>query len=263
MRGCRLDRRRRLCSDLSMSRRFFAVAACALLALVACRSASATRPAPIVVASDLDNAPFAYVDGAGQPAGRDVEMMRELARRLERELVWKRMPFDELLPAAERGEVDVVCATLGITPERRERVAFTRPYYRTWIALVERADRPLADPIPVGARLSGGVGTTAERAIRMLVPQAEFVPIGKDDPTALEQLEAGKLDAIAMDLPAAVARIAAFGGRLQRRAKVLCAEDYALALPKDRTALREQLDHALALMEAERWHNKPGRDALY
>lgn len=177
-------------------------------------------------------------------------MMRELARRLERELVWKRMPFDELLPAAERGEVDVVCATLGITPERAERVAFSRPYYRTWIALVERSDQPLPDPIPAGARLSGGVGTTAERAIRLHVPQAAFVAIGKDDPTALEQLEAGKLDGIAMDLPAASARVAASDGRLRLHAQTLCPEEYALALPKDRAELRAQLDHALALLEA-------------
>lgn len=229
-----------------------AVAAGALLALVACRSAPVTQHAPIVVASDLDNAPFAFVDASGRPAGRDVDMMRELAQRLERQLVWKRMPFDALLPAAERGEVDVVCATLGITPERAERVAFTRPYYRTWIALVERSDRALPDPIPAGARLSGGVGTTAERAIRMHVPQAAFVAIGKSDPTALEQLEAGALDGIAMDLPAAHARVAASGGRLRLRARPLCAEEYALALPKDRAALRAQLDHALALREAAR-----------
>jgi ABC-type amino acid transport substrate-binding protein len=229
----------------------FACALLALLGCLGCRSASPADAPALRVASDLDNRPFAYVDADGAPAGRDVEMMVELARRLGRELEWVRMPFDELLPAVERGEVDVVCATIGITPERAERVAFTRPYFHTAIVLLQRNDATLDQAIAPGARLYGGVGTTAERAIRLHAPQAELVSAGKGDRTSIERLEVGELFAIAMDEPAARARAQSSGGSLALRDRPLCGESYALVLQQQRDALRASLDRSLARMEAE------------
>jgi polar amino acid transport system substrate-binding protein len=216
-----------------------------------CRSSSSRDELALRVASDLDNRPFAYVDAAGAPAGRDVEMMAELARRLGRELEWVRMPFDELLPAVERGEVDVVCATIGITPERAKRVAFTQPYFHTAIVLLQRNDTTLDLALAPGAKLYGGAGTTAERAIRLHAPEAELVSAAKDDRTSLERLEAGELFAIAMDEPAARARANSSGARLAIRDRPLCAESYALVLPQQRDALRAKLDRALGRMQAE------------
>ena len=145
--------------------------------LVCLCAACASGPygaAPLRVGSDLDNAPFAFVDGSGSARGRDVEMMQELAARLGRELVWVRMPFADLLPAVEEGAVDAVCATMGITPERAERVAFTRPYYHTAIAVVVRAgdDEPTSLADLDGMRVSGAAGTTSERAVRLHLPNA-------------------------------------------------------------------------------------------
>jgi len=204
----------------------------ALLVGLGCRGLSSTDEPALRVASDLDNRPFAYVDAAGTPAGRDVEMMAELARRIGRELEWVRMPFDELLPAVERGEVDVVCATIGITPERAERVSFTQPYFNTAIVLLQRNDATLDQALAPGAKLYGGAGTTAERAIRLHAPQAELVSAAKDDRTSIERLEAGELFAIAMDEPAARARAEASGGRLALRDRPLCGESYALVLAR-------------------------------
>jgi polar amino acid transport system substrate-binding protein len=252
-----LDRGARLCFDLQMHsyRRLLACSALWLAfvcTIAGCRSTLAPTE-PLVVASDLDNQPFAYVDEHGAPAGRDVEMMHELARRIGRELEWKRMPFDELLPAVERGDVDVVCATLGITPERAVRVAFSRPYFQTRIVLLQRADHPLPLEIPTAAKLSGGAGTTAERAIRLHAPQAELVHAEKQDRTALERLEAGELDGIALDEPAARARAAASHGRLSVRERPLCGESYALVLPLAGSVLCAELDAALARLESSGW----------
>ena len=70
-----------------MSRRSNAVLLGSLL--VALLAACSSTP-PIVVGSDLDNAPFAYMDKEGKAAGRDVDMMVAIAHMLDRELVWKR-----------------------------------------------------------------------------------------------------------------------------------------------------------------------------
>ena len=79
----------------------FAFLLVALLPLAACVASRGRGLEPVVVASDLDNAPFAFVGRDGRPAGRDVEMMERLAAHAGLALEWRRMPFEELLPAAE------------------------------------------------------------------------------------------------------------------------------------------------------------------
>ena len=231
----------------------FAVLALALLPACAVSSrpaAAATSGATLVVASDLENPPFAYLDENGEPAGRDVEMMRWIAAMLDRRLEWRRMPFDELLGACEAGEVDAVCATLGITDERLRRVDFSQPYYETVIAVVARRGdgepRALADL--VGRRVSGSVGTTSEKAVRERLRFSHGIfETGKSPDTALA---GGDVDAAVMDGPAARQLVEASSGALVVVDGNLGPERYALALPKG-SELLVAVDRALRVL-AER-----------
>lgn len=228
-----------------------AVAGLAVAALAACASAP-SGCVPLLVASDLDNRPFAWLQPDGAPAGRDVEMMEDLARRLGRPLVWMRMPFDQLLPAAREGRVDVVCATLGVTPEREETVDFSVPYFRTQLAVVV-ADGPTAPTSLAnlsGRRVGAGLGTTSERALRQALPQALPVLENKAGLPALERLLSGAVDALVMDGPAADTLVAAAPGRLHRLQETLGPEHYALVLPPG-SALRVSLDRALLAHERD------------
>ncbi len=211
-----------------------------------------SRTAALVVASDLENPPFALVGDDGEPRGRDVEMMVALGRLLDRPLRWERMPFDRLLDSVERGHVDVVCATLGVTPERAERVAFTRPYFDTEIVAVVRvgSGEPRSLDELGGRRVTAGLGTTSERAVRRRIPGAHLELGAKSELTTLERLVLGEIDAAVMDGPNADALVAQGGGSLTRIAEALDHERYALALPRGETVLRDQLDEALAELQA-------------
>lgn len=225
-----------------------------MLLVGACaRSTPSMRPDALTVASDLDNLPFAGVDASGRAVGRDVEMMRRLAAEIGRELEWKRIAFDELLPTLERGEVDAVCATLGVTPEREQRFAFTRPYYATSIALVSRAGAFEARSIEAlaGKRVAASAGTTSERAVRLHAADAVLVVESKQGSTVAERLASGDLDAAAMDAPAARALVDRSGGALELWPVALEPERYAIALRKDDRRLVDELDAALAKLEAE------------
>lgn len=224
------------------------------LLLAGCASAHpAPVPATLVVGSDLDNPPFAGVAADGTPTGRDVAMMELLAERLGCRLVWWRLPFDALLDAVESGEVDVVCATIGITPERAEHVAFSAPYFATAIAAVVRAGpgEPRTLTELHGRRVAAARGTTSERAVRLALPAAVLVHESEADPPPGDRLLAGEIDAAVMDRPAADALVAAAGGRLHRLAEPLAAERYALVVAKGRGDLVEHLDRALAALVAD------------
>ncbi|MCB9899396.1 MAG: amino acid ABC transporter substrate-binding protein [Planctomycetes bacterium] len=215
------------------------------------RATDESPRAPIVVASDLDNMPFAGVDEAGRPMGREVDMMAALSAAVDRPIEWKRIPFDTLLPSVKAGFVDVACATIGVTPERGEDVSFTRPYFETVIKVVVRAGagEPRSWDDMVGRRLAAAQGTTSERAVRLKLPSSELVLENKSGLGDAERLLSGDVDGIAMDGPAADAFVAASQGALTTLDLPLSAERYALAVSKSDPALLAALDSAIAEMQ--------------
>ena len=231
--------------------------------LVAALSACSSTP-PIVVGSDLDNAPFAYMDKNGKAAGRDVDMMIAIAHMLDRELVWKRIAFDDLLPAAQSGRVDVVCATLGVTPERGQQVDFSRPYFRTELVVLvrEAPDQPESLRDLVAKKVAASPGTTSQRAIARLLPESVGVLAPDAQRTDVQRLLESEVDAVVMDGPAAEAAMASNPGKLRRIPGLFTPEDYALALPKNRSALRSQIDDCLRTLQLsgnlDSWNGKYG-----
>jgi polar amino acid transport system substrate-binding protein len=224
------------------------------LALASC----ATTPAgaghgPWIVASNLDNPPFAWVDNTGEPRGRDVVMAQIMAESLGRELVWRRMPFTQVLDALERGEVDSVIATLGYTPERAQRVRMSRPYYVTSLRALVRIGpgepQELADL--VGKTLSVGEGTTSERAARRYsgsVVLSDPSPISR---LAFERLHKREVDAGIMDGPIAHEFAAEYADFLRVLPMPIATEAYVVGVRPDAPELLHAINAILARMQAE------------
>jgi polar amino acid transport system substrate-binding protein len=65
----------------------------------------------------------------GTIAGMEVDIARALAAGLEVKLTLKPMNFNDLLPALEAGQVDLVLSGMTMTLGRNARVAFAGPYF--------------------------------------------------------------------------------------------------------------------------------------
>lgn len=89
----------------------------------------------LVVGTSLDNMPFEFMRD-GNPAGFDVDLAKLVAKRLNRKLVIRDLPFDGLLAALQSRQVDVAIAALTPTPERRKAVDFTISYHATDWAII-------------------------------------------------------------------------------------------------------------------------------
>ena len=73
--------------------------------------------------------PLNMADKNGEIIGLEVDLMKALAQSMGLTARFVVKPFADLIPAIERGEVDVVISGMTITPERNARVAFVGPYF--------------------------------------------------------------------------------------------------------------------------------------
>ncbi|MFN0060480.1 MAG: ABC transporter substrate-binding protein [Planctomycetota bacterium] len=207
---------------------------------------------PLVVVSDLANPPFATLEASGAPRGFEVDLLQALADGLERPLEIRRQKFEELLDTVASGQADIACATLGVTPERAERVRFSRPYYQTGIAIVVRVNDPAAGGeigALAGRRVAASRGTTSERAVRLALPHVQGVYERKAETPYADMLRRGEVDAVVMDGPDAVRLATAEPAIFKIMTARLVEENYALALPLDRGELATQIDRLLAELE--------------
>ena len=78
--------------------------------------------------------PFSFVDGSRNIVGFDIELARNIARKLGMNLEVVNMDFGAMIPALTAGKVDMIGACITITEERAKKVLFSEPYYNGGIA---------------------------------------------------------------------------------------------------------------------------------
>ncbi|NBC13623.1 MAG: transporter substrate-binding domain-containing protein [Gammaproteobacteria bacterium] len=142
--------------------------------------------------------PFSFIDENGELVGFDIDIAQALCAeaRFQCRLVPK--DWAALLPALEARELDVVVASVAITDERRERVLFTRPYYRSPVRFVARAGEldAVTPAALVGKRIGVWRGTTMDDYLSThYAGHAEIIRYSTQ-PGALVDLVLGRLDAV-------------------------------------------------------------------
>lgn len=132
------------------------IAFCLVLSAFGARAADVWRVAVVGNA-----APMSYVGEGGQLTGFNVELARALCEVLEQRCELRVHPLNGVVDAVHRGQVDFAVVSLLVTPERRAKLLFTQPLYRSlsvWLA---------AQPFP-----SAGVPTQAVAVVQGSVQHA-------------------------------------------------------------------------------------------
>lgn len=125
---------------------------------------------------------MSFFDANGKVTGFDVDLARLMASIMEVKLEIRVMPFDQLLPALQKGDVDLVISNMTITPRRNLRVAFVGPYLTSGKCVVTK-DAALAKGESSGdlnteqTRLAVLAGSTSEEFARELLPNASLVQV--------------------------------------------------------------------------------------
>jgi len=147
---------------------------------------------------------MSFVGPGGDARGFDVDLARFVAQAMNVKLEKRLMPFGELLPALEKGEVDMVISNMTITPERNLRVAFAGPYLVSGKCVVTK-DEVLAkgsgtDLNTTEIKVAVLAGSTSESFVRELLPQATVVAVD-DYEDAVAQVRRDEASGLLTDYP--------------------------------------------------------------
>ncbi len=83
----------------------------------------------LVVGMEAAFKPYEFRDSSGEIVGFDVDIVNDLVQGLGWEVQYVDMAFDALIPALVAGKIDMIASGLSITPERAQRINFSRSYY--------------------------------------------------------------------------------------------------------------------------------------
>ena len=142
---------------------------------------------------------------SGQLTGFDIDMATAMAETMGVKLEFKIMPFDQLIPALEKGTVDVVFSNMTMTIDRNMRVAFVGPYFVSGKCLITKeqeiaqADGP-DDLKAAEAKIAVVKDTTSEAFVKELLPNIERIPVDSVD-SGTGMVTKGEVNAFLTDFP--------------------------------------------------------------
>lgn len=149
------------------------------------------------------NMPISNLDGF-YAEGYDIQMAKLIAEEMDCEIEIVKLAWDGLIQALKEGQIDMIIAGMGDTPERKESIAFSNTYsvHKTEYVLVVRSDSEYVDATSIqdfsGATVLGQKNTYYDSAIDQIDGVNHATPVA-DVPNMTSQLQEGLVDAIVLD----------------------------------------------------------------
>jgi cystine transport system substrate-binding protein len=94
----------------------------------------------LIVGTEGTYAPFTFHDDKGELTGFDVEISREVAKRLGVEAEFLETQWDAMFAGLDAKRFDMVANQVGIKPERQEKYDFSDPYITSKAVLIVHED---------------------------------------------------------------------------------------------------------------------------
>jgi polar amino acid transport system substrate-binding protein len=174
---------------VTIARRTFAFALASLLGLAG--TYAQTAPAqPIRIATEGAYPPFNYVEN-NEPAGFEVELGRAMCEAMNASCTFVLQDWDGMRGGLKERRFDAIISSLEITPERKQRISFSKRYYRIPAALIGSK--------PAAADAAGGVPDLVGKSVGV-VADSEFASFLESHHPSTDVRAFGKLEEANLDL---------------------------------------------------------------
>ncbi len=156
----------------------------------------------LIVATEAGFAPYEYYE-AGEIVGVDIDIAREIAKKLNKELVIKDVAFDSIINEVKSGKADIGAAGISYDAERALEVDFSINYTTSNQVVIVKKDGNIKKISDIkDQKIAVQLGTIADSYLTKNFPLVELVR-EKKYLAAIEDLKSSKCEAVVMDeLPA-------------------------------------------------------------
>lgn len=133
--------------------------------------------------------------------GFDVELMKEVAKRLDLEIEFKETAFDNMLTSVQNGQIDVAANDISVTEDRKEKFAFSKPYKYTYgTAIVRKSDLSGIESLEdLKGKKAAGEATTVFMDVAREYGAEEVIYDNATNDQYLRDVSTGRTDVILND----------------------------------------------------------------
>ena len=135
-----------------------------VLALSAASSAFAAVPSTLKIGTDPTYAPFESKNAKGELVGFDIDLAKELCKRINTQCTFVESDFDALIPSLKAKKIDAIISSLSITEKRQQEIAFTDKLYAANARLIAPKGSKLLPTVDALKGKSVGVLQGSRRA---------------------------------------------------------------------------------------------------
>ena len=152
----------------------------------------------LIVATEAGFAPYEYYE-AGEIVGVDIDIAREIAKKLNKELVIKDVAFDSIINEVKSGKADIGAAGISYDAERALEVDFSINYTTSNQVVIVKKDGNIKKISDIkDQKIAVQLGTIADSYLTKNFPDVELVR-EKKYLAAIEDLKSNKCEAVVMD----------------------------------------------------------------
>ena len=214
-----------------------------LIALTGC----AEKKDAVVMGTNAAFPPFEFIGGESgdEVVGFDIEIAKEIAKDLGKELEVEDMEFDTLLTALNADKIDFVIAGMTINPKRAESVNFSQPYYEATQAVIVKKGQTAINVIDdlKDKKMSVQLGTTGNDMASKYTSEAKISAFNTGFEAVME-LKNSKVDCLIIDQQPALSFVNK-NDDLEILSFDFEPEYYGIAIKKDNEELLESVNKTL------------------
>ena len=193
--------------------------------------------------------PMGFRDEAGNIVGFDIDLAKEVAKRLGVELKIQPVEWSGVILSLNKGDIDCIWNGMTIKPERAEKIDFSKPYLANTQAVAVLEGSAVKSKKELAGKKAGvQLGSPSEEAIA-----ADAEVGGKlgeirkygTYPEALLDLSAGRIDTVVGDAILLRYYLAKKEGEYRVLEDNFGAEEYGVGFRKSDDSFREAVDRTL------------------
>lgn len=221
----------------------------------------------LVIGIDETFKPMGYTDENGEIVGFDIDVAKEVCKRIGIELEAKKVNWDAKEDELNAGSIDCVWNGLSISDERKQKMLMSAPYMSNQIVFMVNKDSGITAQSELAEKVVAVQdGSTAQETLVELsvYTSLEDVVVTDTYAEAISKLEQGEVDAVFIDSVVADYEITSAKKSMVTVNDTPFAEDYAIGFKLGSNDLCEKIQDVLKEMKkdgtlkeiSEKWFGK-------